>query len=188
MISSPWSAWWPFAGLSSVCSSLSCSETPELGIAPQMHLTNAHQRGIIVSLDLLATVLANTFKNVARGHCRLMSCLLPNRTRRSFSRGLLPRVSSQPILVHAVIPGLAYIFLNFMRFLFAHFSSLFCSLWVANLPSSILAALPDLALPADLSALCAAIRIRNEDTNQYGHLEGSFWLLAAIWTLHRWWQ
>lgn len=73
-------------------------------------------------------------------------------THRSFPRELLPKQSPPSLLLHGIIPSqiLHTFLLNFMRFLFAHFSSLSWSLWVAILPFSILVTLPDLVSPTGL--------------------------------------
>lgn len=64
MWSSLWRAWWALAGSAPVCLCLSCTGSPELDPALQMCLPSAQKRGITTSLELLATLLDNTVKDI----------------------------------------------------------------------------------------------------------------------------
>ena len=100
--------------------------------------------------------------------------LLSTRTPRSFSSKLFPNWVATSMhwclgLFFSTWRTLHCSWLKFMRFLSAHFSSLFMSLGMAAWPSGISATLPSFVSPANLLRVhCPVIQVVNEDLNRTG--------------------
>ncbi|KAK4810782.1 hypothetical protein QYF61_008754, partial [Mycteria americana] len=140
-------------------------------------LTSAEERGRITSLDLLAILCLMQpripLALAARAHCWLMFNLVSTRTPRSFSARLLSSWVAPSIYwcLGLFLPKCRtwhFPWLNCMRFLSAHFSSLLRSLWVAARPSGISASPPSFGVISKLAegTLCPSIHIINEDVEQ----------------------
>ena len=157
---------WLFAAFNPGCPHLPCTGEPRPGHSTQMCLTNAEQRGGIISLNLLVRLILMEPRRLlsffaTSVHCWLMVHLLSTKILGSFSVSFLPSNWAQACVgawaYFSMGPGVcSFPLLNSMRFPSAHFSSLLRSLWMEAQPSGVSATPPSFVLSADFPRVLSA--------------------------------
>lgn len=154
--------------LSPFCSWFSCSGSwTELS----GHRTSVEQKWRITSLNLLATLHAVQDVLGARAHCWVMSSLLFTR---SFSANLLS-IQAAPTLVNMIIllqvEDSHFLFLNFVTFLFPHFSSL----------QRHTVCISHLSQFCITQMLCPTVQVINEDIKPYWSQHFTLEHTTGVW-------